>query len=145
MTDLLPATRKYPSNPDTPQFTRTPSQTSITDFSHIPKGNIGNIIGELTPIKFRNLILTELGNEINVIVQNVIKEHLKNETPNLDQSVTNFYLNKITILKEELNKKEVLIKGLVETIKNLTKNSLSQQPIQSQSFTSNSDENHLNC
>ena len=40
------------------------------------------------------------------------------------------------MLKEELNKKEVLIKFLVETIKNLTKNSLNQQPIQSQSFTS---------
>ena len=42
------------------------------------------------------------------------------------------------MLKEELNKKEVLIKFLVETIKNLTKNSLNQQPIQSQSFTSES-------
>ena len=31
---------------------------------------------------------------------------------------------------------------MVETIKNLTKNNLKQQPIQSQSFTSDSDENH---
>ena len=38
------------------------------------------------------------------------------------------------MLKEELNKKELLIKDLVETIKNLTKSSLKQQPIQSQSF-----------
>ena len=54
MTDLLPSTQKSPSNPDTPQFTRTPNQTSIIDFSHNPKVNIGNIIGELTPTKFRN-------------------------------------------------------------------------------------------
>ena len=40
MTDLLPSTQKSPSNPDTPQFTRTPNQTSITDFSHISKVNI---------------------------------------------------------------------------------------------------------
>ena len=86
--------------------------------------------------------LTELGNDIKVIVQNEIKEHLKNETPKSDQSVTNFYLKEINSLKEELNKKEVLIKDLVETIKNLTTNSLKQQqPIQSQSFTSDSDEN----
>ena len=79
---------------------------------------------------------------MKVIVQNEIKEHLKNETPKSDQSVTNFYLKEINSLKEELNKKEVLIKDLVETIKNLTKNSLKQQqPIQSQSFTSDSDEN----
>ena len=31
---------------------------------------------------------------------------------------------------------------MIETIKNLSKNSLKQQPIQSQSFTSNSDKNH---
>ena len=31
---------------------------------------------------------------------------------------------------------------MVEAIKNLTKNSLKQQPIQSQSFTSDSDANH---
>ena len=61
----------------------------------------------------------------------------------MDQSVTNFYLKEINSLKEELNKKEVLIKDLVETIKNLTTNSLKQQqPIQSQSFTSDSDENN---
>ena len=49
---------------------------------------------------------------------------------------------KINTLKEELNKKEVLIKDLVETIKKLTRNNLKQeQPIQSQSFTSDSDEN----
>ena len=80
---------------------------------------------------------------MKVIVQNEIKEHLKNETPKSDQSVTNFYLKEINSLKEELNKKEVLIKDLVETIKNLTTNSLKQQqPIQSQSFTSDSDENN---
>ena len=143
MTDLLPCTQKSPSNSDTSQITRTPNQTSITDFSHIPKVNIENIPGELTLAKFRNLILTELGNDIKVIVQNEIKEHLKNETPKSDQSVTNFYLKEINSLKEELNKKEVLIKDLVETIKNLTTNSLKQQqPIQSQSFTSDSDENN---
>ena len=61
----------------------------------------------------------------------------------MDQSVTNFYLKEINSLKEELNKKEVLIKDLVETIKNLTTNSLKQQqPIQSQSFTSASDKNN---
>ena len=60
----------------------------------------------------------------------------------MDQSVTNFYLKEINSLKEELNKKEVFIKDLVETIKNLTTNSLKkQQPIQSRSFTSASDEN----
>ena len=68
--------------------------------------------------------LTELGNDIKVIVQNEIKEHLKNETPKSDQSVPNFYSNEINSLKEELNKKEVLIKDLVEAIKNLTTNSL---------------------
>ena len=41
-----------------------------------------------------------------------------------DQSVTNSYLKEINILKQELNKKETLIKGLVEIKKNLTKNSL---------------------
>ena len=41
-----------------------------------------------------------------------------------------------------MNKKEALVKDLVETIKNLTKNSLKQQSIQSQSFTSDSDKNH---
>ena len=142
MTDLLPSTQKSLSNLDTSQFTRTPNQTSITDFSHIPKVNIGNIIGEVTPAKFRNSIPTELGNDIKVIVQNEIKEHLENETPKSDQSVTNSYLKEINILKEELNKKDFLIRDLVEAIKNLTKNSLKQQPIQSQSFTSDSDANH---
>ena len=37
------------------------------------------------PAKFRNLILTELGNDIKVIVQNEVKERLKNETPKLNQ------------------------------------------------------------
>ena len=142
--DLFPSTQKSPSNSDTPQITRTPNQTSITNFSHIPKVNIEDIPGELTPAKFSNLILTEQGNDIKVIVQNEIKEHLKNETPKSDQSVTNFYLKEINTLKEELNKKEVLIKDLLETIKHLITNSLKQQqPIQSQSFTSDSDEN--NC
>ena len=45
------------------------------------------------------------------------------------------------ILKEELNKNEALIKKLVEKIGNLTTNSLKQQPIQSQSFTSESEQN----
>ena len=71
-----------------------------------------------------------------------MKEHLKNETPKSDQSVTNSYLKEINLLKEELNKKEALIKDLVETIKSLTTNSLKQQPIQSQSFTSDSDESN---
>ena len=142
MTDLLPSTQKSPSNSDTPQFTRTPNQISFTDFSHIPKVNIENIPREPVPAKFRNLILTQLGNDLKAIVQNEIKEHLKNETPKSDQSVTNFYLEEINTLKEELNKKQLLIKDLVET-KNLTTNSLKQQqPIQSQSFTSDSDENN---
>ena len=51
------------------------------------------------------------------MVQNEIKEHLKNETLNSDQSVTHSYLKEINMLKKELNKKEVLIKSLVETIK----------------------------
>ena len=41
-----------------------------------------------------------------------------------------------------MNKKEVLIKDLVETIKKLTTNSLKQKPIQSQGFTSYSNENN---
>ena len=103
MKDLLSSNQKSPSNSDTPQITRTPNQTSITDFSHIPKVNIENIPGELTLATFRNLILIEL------------KDYMK----------------------EELNKEEVLIKGLVETIKNLKITSFKQQqPIQSQSFTS---------
>ena len=69
-----------------------------------------------------------------------MKEHLKNETPKLDQSVTNSYLKEINSLKEELNKNKFLIKDLVETIKNLITNSLKQkQQLQSQSFTSVSD------
>ena len=76
---------------------------------------------------------------MKVIVQKEIKEHPKNETPKSDQSVTNSYLKEINSLKEELNKKEVFIKDLVET-KNLTTNRIKQQqPIHSQSFTSVSD------
>ena len=143
MTDLLPYSQKSPSNSGTLKITRTPNQTSITDFSHIPKVNIENIPGELTLTQFRNLILTELGNDIKVIVQNEIKEHLKNKTPKSDQSFTNFYLKEINSLKEELNKKEVLIKDLVEGIKNLATTSLKQQqPIQSQSFTCDFEENN---
>ena len=109
MKDLLSSNQKSPSNSHTPQITRTPNQTSITDFSHIPKVNIENIPGELTLATFRNLILIEL------------KDYMK----------------------EELNKEEILIKRLVETIKNLKITSFKQQePIQSQSFTSNSDENN---
>ena len=115
ITDFLLSTQKSSSNSDTPQITRTPNQTSTNDFSHIPKVNIGNIPGELTLSKFRNLILTELGNDVKVIVQNDTREPLENETPKSNQSVTNFYLKEINTLKEELNKKEVLIKDLVET------------------------------
>ena len=42
----------------------------------------------------------------------------------MDQSVTNSYLKEINISKEEEKKKEALIKELIETIKNLTTNSL---------------------
>ena len=70
ITDLLPSTQNSASNSDTPQVTRAPNQTSITDFSHIPKVNLENIPGELTLTKFRNLIVTEPGNDIKVIVQN---------------------------------------------------------------------------
>ena len=142
MTNLLPSTQKSPSNSDTSQITRTPNQTSISDFSHIPKVNIENIPGELALVKCRNVILAELGNDIKVTVQKEIKEQLKNETLKSDQLVTNSYLKEINSLKEELNKKEILIKDLVETIENLTASSLKQQqPIQSQSFTSVSDKN----
>ena len=48
MADLIP-NQKSPSNSDTPQFTRTQNQTSITDFSHTPKANNENIPGELIP------------------------------------------------------------------------------------------------
>ena len=44
MTDLLPFTQKCPSNSDNPQFSRTPQQTYMSDFSHISKVNIGNIL-----------------------------------------------------------------------------------------------------
>ena len=75
------------------------------------------------------------------IVQNEMKEHLKNATPKVDQSVINSYLKEINILKEELSKQEALIKELNITIRNLTTNRLKQQPIQSQIITSESDEN----
>ena len=140
MTDLLPSTQKSPSNSDPPQITRTSNQTSITDSNHIPKVNVENIPDELTLAKFRNLILAELENDIKIIVRNEIKEHLKNETLKSNQSVANSYLKEINLLKEGLNKKEVLSKALVETIKNLTTNNLKQQQTkQSQSFTSVSD------
>ena len=77
MTHFLPSIQKSPTNSDTQQFTRTLKQTSMTDFSHNPEVKIGNMFGELTPEKFTNLILTTLGNDIKVIVQNEIKEHLK--------------------------------------------------------------------
>ena len=73
MTDLLSSTQKSLSNPDTSEFTRTPNQIPITDFSHTQKVNIGNVIAELTLAKFKNLILTELGNDMKVIIQNEIK------------------------------------------------------------------------
>ena len=82
MTDLLPS-QKSSSNSDTPQFTRTPNQTSITDFSHVPKVNIVNIPGEPIATKFRNLIFTERGNEIKVIFQIEIKEHLENKVESI--------------------------------------------------------------
>ena len=83
MTDLLHATQKFSSYSDTPQFSRIPKKTSMTDFSDNPELNIRNIFGELTPAKFLKLILNKLGNGINDIVQNEIKEHLKNESANL--------------------------------------------------------------
>ena len=70
MTDLLPFTQKSPSNSETLQFARTPKQPSMTDFSHCLEVNIENNFGELILVKFRNLIFTELENDINVIVQN---------------------------------------------------------------------------
>ena len=48
----------------------------------------------------------------------------------------------INILKEKLNKERNSHQGLGWNNKRLDKNSLKQQPIQSQSFTSDSDENH---
>ena len=35
----------------------------MTDFSHNPEVNTGNMFGELIPVKFRKLILAELGND----------------------------------------------------------------------------------
>ena len=46
----------------------------MTNFSLNPEVNFGNILGELTPIKFRKLILTELGNDVKDIVQGEIKD-----------------------------------------------------------------------
>ena len=61
----------------------------------------------------------------------------------MDLSITDSYLKEIKILKDETNKKEALIKELIEIIRNLTTYNLKQQPIQSQSFTYDSDKN--NC
>ena len=44
ITDLLPSTQKFPSNSDTPQFTRTPKKTSIPDFSHNPEAATRDIL-----------------------------------------------------------------------------------------------------
>ena len=55
--DRFTSTQKSPSKSDTSHFTRTPKQTSMTDISHNLEVNIENIFGELTPAKFRNLIL----------------------------------------------------------------------------------------
>ena len=93
-------------------------------FSHNPEVNIRNNSSKLTPAKFRNLILTELGNDTKDIFQNEIKEHLKNKTLTLDHSGTESYLKEINILKEELIQKEALIKELIETIRKFTTNSL---------------------
>ena len=41
MTNLLPSTHKSPRYLDTPQFPRTPTQTTMIDFSH-PVLNTGN-------------------------------------------------------------------------------------------------------
>ena len=131
MTDLLLSIRKSPSNSDIPQFSGTPKQTSVTNFSHNAEVNTRNILGELKLPKFRNLVLTELGNGIKFIFQNEITEHLKNETSKSNQSVTNSYPKEIKKLKEQLNKKEALIKELIDIIRNLTTNSLKQQPVQS--------------
>ena len=62
-------------------------------------------------MKFRNLIPVELGNDIKAIVQNEIKKHLKNETLNSGQSVTDAYLKEINNFKEELNKKNLSSKN----------------------------------
>ena len=52
------------------------------------------------------------------------KRSQKNETPKLDHSVTNSYLEGMNILEEQLNRKEALIKELIETKRNLATNSL---------------------
>ena len=62
-------------------------------------------------MKFRNLIPVELGNDIKAIVQNEIKKHLKSETLNPGQSVTDSYLKEINNFKEELNKKNLSSKN----------------------------------
>ena len=62
-------------------------------------------------MKFRNLIPVELGNDIKAIVQNEIKKHLKSETLNSGQSVTDSYLKEINNFKEELNKKNLSSKN----------------------------------
>ena len=62
-------------------------------------------------MKFRNLIPVELGNDIKAIVQNEIKKHLKSETLNSGQSVTDAYLKEINNFKEELNKKKLSSKN----------------------------------
>ena len=61
--DLLTSIQESSSISDIPQFTRTPNQTSITDLSHISRVNIEYISSEQIPAKFKNLILTELGND----------------------------------------------------------------------------------
>ena len=71
----------------------------MTNFNHNPESYIGIIFDELAVAKFRKLILTELESDIKVIVQNEIKEDLKNETENSDQSVSNSYLKEIYISK----------------------------------------------
>lgn len=48
----------------------------MTDFSQNLEISIGYNFGELTPAKSRKLILTELKNNVNVIVQNEIEKHL---------------------------------------------------------------------
>ena len=62
-------------------------------------------------MEFRNLIPVELGNDIKAIVQNEIKKHLKSETLNSGQSVTDAYLKEINNFKEELNKKNLSSKN----------------------------------
>ena len=74
----------------------------MTDFSHTPELNIGNIFRELTRAKFKNLILTELRSDIKVIVQNEINENLKNETPKSDQSVTDSYRKEIKVAATDM-------------------------------------------